>query len=312
MRQGIFVTALLFIVAIPTVVLTDGWQSVSFHRLHWTGLHVSGLSTAFTSRASDRPAASGRVAARSAGSAPATAETQGVGNALAVAQVFARGAGAARAEMGIGDDETSGASPEPRGAAPKAGHPTPTRTPTADADKPALAQNAADLEASLKTAHIAATNARVDIDYGTAMKLYALADNPEDAEARYAMALDYLNATPAPDYASAAYWMLTAAERGHGRAEAALADMYAEGTGLPRNQSAAFLWYTLAERDLSAEDVRAAVADKLDRLDNTMSLQQRADADQLIRQRAVQTAALMPMPNNADPMTTGTSSTAAP
>lgn len=281
MRQGVLVTALLFLIGIPTVIYTDGWQGLALPQIHWTGIHVSGL----TSPALHVPAAwvgtptvNPDTTAR-AGEALATNGQQSVGDALAAAQAFARGAGEMRAHMDAGANGVGvRVAPKPV-----------TRT---AADKPTVAEGARGIKASLKTANVAVTNAAVANDYSAAVKWYALAEDPDDAATRYAMALDYLNAKPQPDYASAAYWMLMAAERGSARARATLGDMYAAGTGVARNDAAAYLWYTLAAQSLTNEDDRVAVADKLDHLAEAMTPQELADADQLIRDRAIETAAL--------------------
>jgi len=281
MRQGVLVTALLFLIGVPTVIYTDGWQGLALPQIHWTGIHVSGL----TSPALHVPAAWARAptvnpdTTARAGEAPTTNGQQSVGDALAVAQAFARGAGEMRAHMDAGAN----------GMGIRVASKPATRT---AADKPTVAEGARSIEASLKAANVAVTNAAVANDYSAAVKWYALAEDPDDAATRYAMALDFLNAKPQPDYASAAYWMLTAAERGSAHARATLGDMYAAGTGVARNDAAAYLWYTLAEQGLTSEDDRVAVAEKLDRLADTMTPEQYAQADRLIRARAVETAAL--------------------
>ncbi len=202
---------------------------------------------------------------------------QTVGDAIAAAQTFARGAGEMRARMqGEGSDIVVDG----------------TSRPVAKPEEPNLAERAHGIEASLKSANVALTNAAVDNDYNAAIKWYALAQDPDDAETRYAMALDFLNAKPEPDNASAAYWMLTAAERGSAPARAVLGDMYAAGTGVARNEATAYLWYTLAAQGLTGEEDRATVAEKLARLAYTMTPDEHAEADTMIRKRAVETAAL--------------------
>ncbi len=284
MRQGVLVTALLFLIGIPTVIYTDGWQGLALPQIHWTGIHISGLRSTLAPRAPDARAetlAANRIIATPAGNATAANEPQATVDAFAAARAFARGASEMRANLHTGANGTGvGVASKPAASAPT--------TP----DGPALAGSARSIEASLKTASVAAANASVDIDYNAAIKWYALAENPDDAGARYAMALDFLNAKPEPDYASAAYWMLTAAQRGNAHAQAALAGMYAAGTGVAHNDAAAYLWYTLAEQGLTSEAERTDVAGKLDRLASTMTPQERAEADQLIRRRATETAAL--------------------
>jgi hypothetical protein len=280
MRQGVLVTALLFLIGIPTVIYTDGWQGLALPQIHWTGIQWSSLrSPALHALGAwvRTPTVNPETAARS-DATPATNAQQSVGDALAAARVFARGAGEMRAHMEGGANSMGGVASKPAALAAK--------------DEPTVADGARGIEASLRAANVAAANAAVVNNYGAAVKWYALAEDPEDAEARYAMALDFLNAKPEPDYASAAYWMLTAAERGSARARAALGDMYAAGTGVARNDATAYLWYTLAAQGLRAEEDRVAVAEKSDRLADTMTPQELAEADQLIRERAIETAAL--------------------
>jgi TPR repeat protein len=124
-------------------------------------------------------------------------------------------------------------------------------------------------------------------DYAAALRYYALASGPEDAEARYAMAHAAADRGPADDgdavQASAvARWLRDAAELGHARARLELAGMYVEGNGVARDYPTAWMWYMLAERGLADQDDRAMAADGHARVAASMTADETARADALL------------------------------
>jgi hypothetical protein len=264
MRQGIVVTSLLCLIAIATVLLTDGWNGLA---LKWP-------------ERSAAPAAAAKPPARS--TAP--------GNALAAAAAFAEGA--RRIDVGT-----------PAGGRRLliAARPAHAAAPTADDQT--FAAGLQTVEASIKTANVGATNIAVSLDYNAAIKWYALADDPANAEARYGIARDFASKEPDPDFDSAARWLLSAAELGHARAQLDLAAMYMAGEGVERDYRAAFMWSSLAGRGLTSETDKALAADMRDRLARAMTPDERAAADAMIRERLLEIAnfpAVAADPNDDD------------
>ncbi len=118
-----------------------------------------------------------------------------------------------------------------------------------------------------KLAAIEAIHAPADQDYGAAVARYALAVDPDDADAHYSLGLIYRDGKGvAPDDFAAARHLLAAAERGHGPAQLAMAELYEEGRGVNRNAVAAYVWYDRASTSLNSDRGRLGAAEKRDRL----------------------------------------------
>jgi Sel1 repeat len=122
-----------------------------------------------------------------------------------------------------------------------------------------------------------------DQDYGAAVARYALAVNPNDADAHYSLGLIYRDGKGVePDYAAAARHFLAAAEGGNADAQFAVADLYALGRGVPRDAAAAYRWYALAALGLRGDADRAAAAAKRDGLAAAMTPEELAAARRLV------------------------------
>ena len=118
-----------------------------------------------------------------------------------------------------------------------------------------------------KLAAIEAIHAPADQDYGAAVARYALAVDPDDADAHYSLGLIYRDGKGvARDEFAAARHLLAAAEHGHGPAQLAMAELYEEGRGVNRNAVAAYVWYDRASTSLNSDRGRLGAAEKRDRL----------------------------------------------
>ena len=133
------------------------------------------------------------------------------------------------------------------------------------------------------TGFTTAVHAPQDQDYGSAVARYAIAGNPDDADALYSLGLDYRdgNGVGQDDYAAARN-LLAAAELGHAEAQLAVADLYQQGLGVRRNDVAAYVWYDLAARRLPTAEKRAAAAGARDRLAAALSAEELATAKGLV------------------------------
>ena len=136
-------------------------------------------------------------------------------------------------------------------------------------------------------------------DFGAAASRSLLA-NPDDADARYAMALRF---RAAGDLASSASWLLTAAERGHGRAALDLAEMYRRGDGVERNNVEAFVWFDVAARNLLQPDDRLAATAARERLAGLMTPDEMTLARAMIRDDRQEIAAAVPPLTDLAPVT---------
>jgi len=122
-----------------------------------------------------------------------------------------------------------------------------------------------------------------DQDYGSAVARYAIAANPDDADALYSLGLDYRDGNGVDrDAYAAARNLLAAAELGHAEAQLAIADLYRRGLGVHRNDVAAYVWYDLVAGRLSTAEKRAAAAGARDRLAALLSVEERATAKRLV------------------------------
>jgi hypothetical protein len=274
MRQGLVVTGLLFAIAIPTVVLTGGWREINFH--------PHGFNLGFT-RATVHVGAPSRTASGSTGQ---WLTKQG----LAAAETV--GSSAARLH------------PEVHSAGLNAFKPAPPKPPAVK-DAQDFADALHEVKGSLKSANIAMTNMAISLDYGAAVKWYALARDPNNAEARFALGLDYLHKQPEPDYALAAHWLRSAADLGYARAQLALAGLLVEGKGVARDYPSAFMWYTLAEPGLDNEADRATAFTQRNRLASAMTSQELAEADRMIENWHPQTPVPLVDPDPEGPLADG-------
>ena len=279
MRQGILVTVLLCLIGVPTVLLTDGLDGFTLRWPTSTARLFIGAKPFTSPKAiATSPAPAPRTTRSPAPATTPSATTDWLASGgFAAARAFAAGA----SQLRLNGRE---------GTARFLSAPTPG---AATADQADFADVLHQVDASIATANVAAANLAVASDYNAAVKWYALANDPDDAEARYAIAMDFLGREPEPDFASAAFWLRTAAELGEPRAERELADLYAAGTGVERNPAAAYAWYTLAEQGLTRDDDRALVADKRDRLADALTPAQQAAADRMIGERAPRIATLV-------------------
>ncbi len=129
----------------------------------------------------------------------------------------------------------------------------------------------------------AVVHAPPDQDYGSAVARYALAANPDDADALYSIGLDYRDGNGVDrDVYAAARNLLAAAELGHADAQFAIADFYRQGLGVHRNDVSAYVWYDLAARRLPTAEKRAAAAAARDRLAAVLSTEELATATRLV------------------------------
>lgn len=122
-----------------------------------------------------------------------------------------------------------------------------------------------------------------DQDYGAAVARYAIAGNPDDADALYSLGLDYRDGNGVDrDVYAAARNLLAAAELGHSEAQLAIADLYRQGLGVHRNDVAAYVWYELAAARLPTAEKREAAAVTRDRLAAVLSAEELATAKRLV------------------------------
>ena len=129
----------------------------------------------------------------------------------------------------------------------------------------------------------AAVHAPPDQDYGSAVARYAIAGNPDDADALYSLGLDYRDGNGvARDAYAAARNLLAAAELGHAEAALAVADLYRQGLGVHRNDVAAYVWYDLAARRLPTAGKREAATEARDRAAAMLSAEELATAKGLV------------------------------
>jgi TPR repeat protein len=113
---------------------------------------------------------------------------------------------------------------------------------------------------------------------------HLLANDPSDAEARYAIGMSYLTGKDvAQDYGMAAHWLTGSAERGDARAALALADLYVEGTGVDRSYVTAARWYEIAARGLPNDGTRSAAMAKRDRILGAMTAEERKIAEAAVQ-----------------------------
>ncbi|CAN5380647.1 hypothetical protein BH10PSE9_BH10PSE9_09810 [soil metagenome] len=123
-----------------------------------------------------------------------------------------------------------------------------------------------------------------DQNYASAANWYSLSADPADADARYAMGMNYLTGNDVvQDDGLAARWLMGSAERGHARAALALADLYVEGRGLERNYAAAYMWCEIAARGLANDGSRTAALAKRDRIAAAMTAEERKIAEAAIQ-----------------------------
>jgi len=258
MRQGLAVSGLLLLVGLPTVFIAEGgWTGVERHwiapAVGFANQQVIRLQSRETaSPASPRAATSGHTGKDVTGTAVVTARllANGRGNILLNARPTL---------------DPFLVRPRPAEASPSA------RDSNMAAEIQAAARDADKVGATV-------ANAVKQTDYGAAYRWYTLAADPDNAEVRYAIALDYLDRSIEPDYANAVHWLISAAELGHPRAQLDLGNMYIEGTGVTRNYAVAYKWLTLAREGLSNGDKLVMAVDKLQRLARAMTPDELADA----------------------------------
>jgi hypothetical protein len=263
MRQGVVITGLLVVVGLGTVVFADGG---------WDGIRrdVSALSTVEmpTLFAAAPPA-------RKAQQSEAVQET------LAFARDMARGA--SKTYLRATDEElvfVDGEKAEAQAAASAGSGLVPVR-PVDGGDAIRAVEVQAEAAADVATAATAAI-AGPTRDYGAAFNRYVLANDPANAEARYAIGHDLL-AAKEPQAAEGARFLRGAAELGHARAALELAGLYVEGTGVDRDYVRAFMWYAIAQRGEIEPAAKEMAADRLSRLGRAMTSEEIVAAEALIR-----------------------------
>jgi TPR repeat protein len=258
MRQGLAVSGLLLLVGLPTVFLSEGgWTGVE---RHWIAPAVNFANQQIIRLRFGEPQTPGEP--RVAAAAPLGRDVAAA--AGATARLLANGGGNVLLAQ------------------------RPTIDPFLVHARPAEASGAAKdatLAAGIKTTARAAdrfgttvANAVTETDYGAAYRWYMLAADPDNAEVRYAIALDYLDRPVEADYANAVHWLISAAELGHPRAQLDLGNMYIEGVGVTRNYAVAYKWLALAREGLTNGDQLVLAADRLARLTRAMTPDELADA----------------------------------
>jgi hypothetical protein len=292
MRQGFAVTALLLVVGLPTAFFVDGGLPGVTRDF--------GQAIAFRPFASPEPLARGALANRSGGVPTALAAAR---NAVVSGTVSAV-VSLATNETGTGSTSANRSGLDVYLGAPSQSYhllDSPGRNvdPTAITGGIADDVQAADDAASTAAAQVVA--AVTPQNYGAALQRFALAAAPGNADIRYAIGRDYLDATPA-DYADAAHWLLSAAELGSAKAALDLSGLYVDGNGVDRNYPQAYLWASVASQTLTvADDVRAAL-DRIDRVSRAMTDAERAAAHEMVRTWQPQS-----VPMAADPTATAAS-----
>lgn len=117
-------------------------------------------------------------------------------------------------------------------------------------------------------------------DFVTAAEIWEDLAEAGDAAAQSALAELYLGGFGvAPDPAAAARWYRAAALQGDVAAQLNLGDLYRRGIGVERDPVQAYLWYSLA-----AEQGNAWAADQRQALEEGLTAEQRAVAEELLAQ----------------------------
>jgi hypothetical protein len=260
MRQGFAVTALLVAVGLPTVFIAEGgWQGVQHH---WLQPAASFVISHIPSQAGSEFGGAAQASTGPALRHDATGSTAGT-RALASAD------GNVLLESRPTID-------------PFLVHAKPTATAGGDSH----VNLATDIKRAAFSADRAAATVKNTVaptDYGSAVRWYTLAAEPDNADVRYGMARDYLDA-PEPNLAVGVHWLLSAAELGHPRAQLEIGGMYIEGNGVRRDYVAAFKWLSLAQDGLANGDELVLAVDKLSRLSRAMTPDEIADAAVMIEQ----------------------------
>ena len=248
MRQGILVTGLLALIAVPTIFLADGGSGGGYdQRARPAKTKVDFVKT--PSRSTTARGSARRI--RITNPERPSGNRAAVGAAVAIAERLAQGA--ASRYGGAGTDEDRYLARRNVRA-----------TDTADSDRLSFATGVPAVGSPVDARGVT-PRIQVPRGDGAAARRPASAAEAGSAEVRTGVAVDHRGRDVDRNPAVVARRLRSAAERGDARAQLDLAAMYVEGTGVGRDYAAAFMWYTLAAHSLNSGGARLLVIDRRNR-----------------------------------------------